>query len=349
MTDTPASKLKVDENFVAGVDAGGTKVLIVDTVSSNIHRFDAPKYPNLIAVFEEYFIKTDNRPRKIAIAMAGPRDDETGNVTPTNIDWPVFSPSEAEKHFPGTVFETYHDLAGAAAGALHASSIDLKQLKPGIPAPKGPAISVAISTGVGVCAAVWDARSKRRIFFSGELGHIGFQPYTEAEHRHLKHLFTKFDHPSVELAISGKHGIESWLEHSPELNDAQDLRVAIERADTSGRPAGAVLMEFATEGTGANCAAAKAILKNMGNLVGSVLADFAFAYRATGGIYLTGSVSLGLGEYWAANTDFAKTFVRHGTKDHASWKEPMLSAIPIYLLTDPNITAHGALALAKEA
>ncbi len=280
--------------------------------------------------------------------MAGPRDDDTGDVTPTNVPWPVFSPSEASKRFPGTEFETYHDLAGCAAGALHATSIDLKELKPGKPSPKGPAMSVTISTGVGVCVAIWDVKSKRRIFFSGELGHTGFQPYNEAERRHLAHLFTKFDHPSGELAISGKHGIESWLEHSPEMRYAHDLQLAIERALAADRPAGAVLLEFATEGTGANRDAARSILHNMGTLVGSILADYAFACRSTGGIYLTGSVALGLGEYWAENTDFAKAFVRHGTADHASWKKPMLEAIPIYLITDPNIGASGALALAKE-
>jgi glucokinase len=340
---------EVNDNFVAGIDAGGTKVLIVDSISSNLHRFTAPNYPDLNAVLEEYFQKAKSRPRRVVIAMAGPRDDETGDVRPTNIDWPIFSPSEAARRFPGTEFITMHDLAGAAAGALHVSSINLRELKAGKAKNGGPVIAVAISTGVGVCVAIWDAPTKRRIFFSGEPGHVGFQPYTEAERRHLAHLFTKYDHPSVELAISGKFGVESWLEHSPELKSAPKLKAALDRALADDRPAGAVLLEFATEGASADQDAAHSILNNMGALVGNVLADYALTFRSTGGIYLTGSMALGLSEYWAEHTDFAKAFVRHGTPEHAPWKKELLGDIPIQLLVDPHITAIGALSLAKDS
>jgi glucokinase len=181
------------------------------------------------------------------------------------------------------------------------------------------------------------------------VGHIGFQPYTEPERRHLAHIYKKYDHPSIELAINGKHGVEAWLEHSPELQTAAKLSRALDRARASGRPAGAALLEFAAEGTGADRNAARAILGHMGALVGNVLADFALAYKSTGGVYLTGSVSLGLAEYWAEHTGFAKAFMRHGTADHAPWLEPMLKGIPIYLITNPDIAAAGALALAKES
>jgi glucokinase len=87
----------------------------------------------------------------------------------------------------------------------------------------------------------------------------------------------------------------------------------------------------------------------MGSFVGGFLADFALMYRATGGIYLTGSVSLALSEYWAEQTDFKKAFVRRGSAEHqyAPWLEPMLKAVPIYLMTDPHVATSGALALAS--
>ncbi len=345
---TPANSLAVHSDFVTGMDAGGTKILAVDNRSLTTHRFPSQDYTDMYTVLEAYFTAAQARPRRVVIAMAGPRDDETGDVHPTNLSWPVFSPNEAARRYPGTEFITVHDLAGAAAGALHATSIDLHTLKSGKAVNNGPIITVTISTGVGICTAIWDAKAKRRVLFSGEGGHIGFQPRNEAERRHLAHIHTKHAYPSVELAISGKHGIESWIEHSPELTDAHKLKAALDRAIEAGRPAGAVLLEFATEGSGADRDAAHNVLANIGVLVGNVLADLALAYRSTGGIYLTGSVALGLGEYWAEQTDFTKTFVRHGTPEHAAWLEPMLDAIPIYLITNPEVGAAGALVLAKE-
>ncbi len=348
MSDSPASKLEVNDKFVAGMDAGGTKVSILDTISSNLHRFPAPKYTDMYAVLEDYFKSVQARPRKVVIAIGGLRDDETGDVQVTNVDWPIFSPGEAERRYPGTKFETVHDLAGTAAGAIYASSMNLKQLKVGEAKANGPIIAVTIGTGVGICTVITDPKTKQRIFFSGEGGHIGFQPYNDAEWRHLAHLYKKHDHPSIELAINGKHGMNAWVEHSPELQSAPELKASLDRAVDEDRPIGAVLVEFATEGSGKNMQAAHDILNNMGTLVGNVLADYALAYRSTGGIYLTGSVSLGLAEYWAENTGLVKAFSRRGTPDHASWMEGMLHDVPIYLLTDPHVSAAGAMALAKE-
>lgn len=302
----------------------------------------------MYAVLDAYFEMVGARPTHIVLAMAGARDTETGEVRSTNLSWPPFNPQAASKRYPGTIFETVHDMKGAAAGILQTTAMNLKLLKPGKAATKGTKIAVTISTGVGVCAAIWDEYTKRYIFHSGELGHIGFQPYNETQQRHLQHIFTKYKHTSVELAISGKHGVESWVEHSPEMHDAPELAAAVERTQKANRPIGAVLLEFASEGTGKSRGAAQAILGHMGMLVGSVLADFVLAYMATGGVYLTGSVSLGLAEYWAEHTGFNKAFVRTGTKDHATWLKDVLGNTPIYLVTDPNIGVAGALTLAKQ-
>jgi len=342
------STLPVRKDFIAGVDVGGTKVHIADTLSTTVHRYETVNYSDLYTLLGDYFAKMHAIPDHVTLAIAGPRNAETGEVEHTNLPWPSFNPAEAARRFPGTTFETVHDLTAVAAGILKVEGLNFQQLKSGRPVNHGTKIAVTISTGVGVDAAVWDQRAKQYTFVAGEAGHLGFQPYNEAQERHLKHLFTKYKHPSIELAISGKHGVESWIEHSPEMHEATELAEAIERAKIADQPVGAVLLAFATEGSGKSQEAAKTILGHMGALVGNVLADIALAYLATGGVYLTGSVSLGLAEYWAAQTDFNKAFVRSGTKEHAAWLEDVLSSMPIYLITDPNIGATGALALAED-
>jgi glucokinase len=159
-------------------------------------------------------------------------------------------------------------------------------------------------------------------------------------------LFTKYEHPSIELAISGKHGVENWVDHLLDELNSPELVSAIIRAREADRPVGAVLLEFATEGSGASKAGAHKILNELGSLAGNILADFALTYKATGGVYLTGSMSLALSDYLVQNTGFINSFLRRGSKDHASWLEDMLKSTPIYLITDPDVAAVGALELA---
>lgn len=340
--------IKTVTGFVAGVDVGGTKTEIADNRGSGLHRYVTADFPDLYAVLDDYFGKAGVRPERIAVAMAGPRNAETGEVKPTNFAWPAFDPNEAEERYPGTSFDTMQDMDAVMAGIVYDSGAIIKQLKSGRAVPKGTKVAVTISTGVNTCVAAWDRRSKRYVFITGEAGQVGFQPYNEAQERHLKYIFSQYEHPSVELALSGMFGIETWIEHTPEMRGARELADAVARAREAGRPVGAVLLAFATEGLGPSRAAAQMILGDMGALVGNVLADYALGSLATGGLYLTGSVSLGLAEYWAENTDMITAFVRTGTSDHAPWLEETLRDLPIYLVTSPNIAVEGALALAKE-
>lgn len=86
----------------------------------------------------------------------------------------------------------------------------------------------------------------------------------------------------------------------------------------------------------------RAILDQLGSMLGSAIRDLAVTFVASGGIYLTGSVALALGEYLAAETNMLMRFVHHGAA-HDSWIEK----IPVYLVTDPHVAAKGALSLAK--
>ena len=340
---TSANRWPVNKNLIVGMDAGGTKVHIADTLKAAIRRYDTAKYANLDEILQEYFQTMQARPARIMVGMAGPRDDETGEIKFTNLDWPAFNPREAGEHY-GIIVDTANDMVVTMAGVLQETGIDLLTLKPGIPTRTGAKLVVTLSTGIGTAAAVWDNHSKRYVIAAGEGGHIGFQSKNEREHAYAAHLHQKYPHASIELALSGKHGVDNIVEHMLEATKTPHLADAIERARQADRPVGAVLLEFATEGTGADRHTAQDILKTLGDILGSALRDLAVVTRATGGIYLTGSMALGLSEYFAAQTDFCKRFVRDGAV-HDAW----LEKLPIYLVSDPNIAVRGALALAKDS
>ena len=338
-----AGELSVNPDLCVGFDVGGTKIHVLCSDSDQVRRYNTGDFASMDAVLTAYFEELGHLPVSVALAMAGPRDDETGAVKLTNGTWPAFDPLAAGKRYPGTTFETINDMVGTAAGALAENGIDLTELKPGTPAAHGTKLVVAVSTGMGAAAAVWDAHSKRYIFAASEGGHIGIQPENDEEAAYLRHLQTKHVHVSAELALSGKGGIDSLIDHSLATQPAEGLAAAVQRAREAGRPVGAVLLEFATEGEGQDQAMAHKILSQLGSMLGSAIRDLAVAFKATGGIYLTGSVILALGDYLASDTDFLQRFVHPGAT-HDSW----ISKIPLYLVDDPNVAVKGALQIARD-
>jgi glucokinase len=336
------NQLPIQEDLFVGFDVGGTKTEVADTDSTEILRYPTADYANMDEVLEEYVQAKGVRPAKIFVGWAGPRDADTGEVTLTNCDWPNFKPDEAAEKY-GIKFETALDMVTIAEGVLREPDMELVQLKSGAPARTGTKLVVALSTGVGTSAAVWDKRSGRYVVMDGLGGHAGFQPKTDDEQQYLGHLLGKHAHASAERALSGKHGIDNLIEHYLNGKRAPRLVAAIEAAGEAESPVGAVLLEFATQDDGIDQEAAEATLQSMGALVGSVLRDWAVTYHATGGVYLTGSVSLALGEYLAQRTKMNDRFTEPGPE-----KDTWLEKVPISLVKDPHVAVVGALALAKE-
>lgn len=336
-----AQSLPLRADLVAGIDVGGTKVHIMDTFGTGVHRYNTADFASLDAVLEDYYAAIAARPARIAIGIAGPRDDDTGAIALTNSSWPAFEPAAAAVKY-GIRFATMNDMVATTAGILASSSIDLSTLKPGTPKVTGCKLVVALSTGIGVAAAVWDEPSQRYVIIPSEGGHIGFQPKDEEEAHYLRYLHDKHPHASAELALSGKHGIDNIIDHTLDSLPTQDLPQAIARARAASRPLGAVLLEYATAGTGVDQRAAHTFLNRLGSMLGSVLRDLAMTFKSTGGIYLTGSVAQALGEYWAERTAMNDRFV-HEKAIHADW----LQHIPIQLVSDSLVAVKGALELAQ--
>jgi glucokinase len=333
--------------IVIGLDIGGTKIHALNTTSFEVGRYPTDSYDSLDAFLASYLAKLDIVPSAIAVAMAGPRNDNDGSIKMTNSQWPTFYPAEFRRMHPQTSAVTANDMVATIAGVISGDDVSLVQLKPGVSSQTGTKIVVTISTGVGVAAAVWNEQAGEYTFMQAEGGHMGFQPRDEMQSGFLDYLRKIYKHPSVELAISGKRGIDNLVDYLLPKVNAPQLSHAIDDARSKNIPTGAVLLQFANADDNEDRAAARQILDSLGSLVGNVLADFALAYKATGGIYLTGSVSVALAEYWANNTKMNADFIRSGTEDYAIWLDAMLGDVPIYLITDNDIAVKGALELAK--
>lgn len=339
--------LPTDPKLYTGIDIGGTKIHIADSSQPTVHHYRTADFRSPLDLLEKYFAMIGRRSARMALAMAGPRNDTTGDIQLTNGSWPAFRLDEAQKQYPGTTFYTANDMLGAAAGVLGASSMDLRQLKPGAPTATGTKIVVTISTGLAPAAAILDGASGRHVLLATEGGHIGLQPKNSEEMAYLQYLQQKHPethgHISAERALAGKYGIDSLADFLLAQHPAPALAAAIASARKRSQATGTVLRAYATEGKGKDRQVAAAILAQLGAMLGSVLHDFALCYKATGGIYLIGSVSTGLAAYFAENTAFCERTVNPGAA-HDSW----LARIPLYLVTDPHIGAKGALRLAEQ-
>ena len=344
--------LAVIEDFFTGIDVGASKIDIADTLSPTVRRFRTATYGSTEEVLD-YYIQTEQVvPKAIVIGMPGARDDETGVVTPTNneeIQWPAFDPQVASDRY-GTKIATKNDMEVAAAGVLEETAEDWEQIKPGEVAETGTKLIGTHSSGIGTSAAIWDRRSERFVIMPAEGGHIGWQPKNEWEIGYLRDLNRHYPHASAESSLSGLHGIDNLVSYifsqaDGSVSYANALGEAIVEDRRAGSPVGATLLEFATKGDDdANQDTAQTILRHFGEMTGSALRDLAVATKATGGVYMTGSVALGMYEYLAENTKFSQRFVREGAP-HAKW----LEKVPISLIIDPHVAAIGALALARDA
>lgn len=343
MHSTLTTKL-ASHDFITGMDIGGSKIHIADTLSTTTWRHATNDFPDIYALFDRYFAKMGKKPRVIVVAMAGPRDDDTGQIKLTNSKWPAFDPHEAQERHPETTFITINDMGATMAGVLEESSMNLQTLKAGAPTRTGTKLTITISTGIGVGAAAWDEYAKRYIILASEAGHAGFQPQSMEEAGYIEYLHRKHAHASFELAVAGKYGLDNLVNYYLERMPSPELAAAIERARQASRPTGGVLLEFASQGKGKTQEIAHSILDYLGAIIGDTLADLAISYKAGGGIYLTGSVSLALGEYLARNTQMLARFSRPRSV-HSQW----VDKIPLYLLTSPDIAVVGTLLLAKRA
>lgn len=339
------AQLSVRSGYYLGVDVGGTKIATLSSLSDSVQTTPTAEHASVQDVLDPMFEDIGALPVSMCIDMAGPRDDETGEISPTNADWAIFDPLEAAERYPGTSISTANDMHATVAGVLSEPPEALHELKAGSPKSKGNKLVVALSTGLGVGAAIWDDRANGFTYMAGEGGHASFQPRTETEADYLTYLQQENPHVSAELALAGKYGIANFLNFSlGEAAQAGALAGAIEAAVLSDSPVGEVLLNFAqgADVPGYDADLARRILDQYAAMVGAHLRSYAMTFKATGGIFLTGSVAIGLAEYLASLKPFTDRFISEGAV-HAG----MAAKIPIYLVTDTDVAVKGALALAK--
>jgi glucokinase len=326
-------------------DVGGTKTLLaiaevgetqgpasvpsIDLRESR--RFDSRQYPGLGAICRAYAEELGRPlPPYAGFGVAGPVSG--GRSHTTNLPW-VLDERELAAAIGVRRVRLVNDFHALALALSSVKEKDLVTLNEGVHDPVGPRALIGAGTGLGEAISIVDCEGRREVLAT-EGGHTSFAPGNELEIEVLRFLLRRHDHVSWERVLSG--------------DGLVNLAEAI--ADSSGAPlpeevADAVLYRRAdapsaiTDASRAGDPVCRRAVETFCGLYGAEAGNLALKCLATGGIYVAGGIAPKLLPE-LRDGRFRAAFLAKGRM------RPLLEAMPVQVVLDPNTTVLGAAALA---
>lgn len=258
-------------------------------------------------------------PRFAVIAAAGPI--ENGRVEFTNNTAWSFSESGLAEAGGFERVSLINDFTGQALSIEHLADGDVHAI--GTLTDRSISGNAAIlgpGTGFGAGVRVFDGRS--RSILIAEPGHCGISPGDELEIEVVRRLMARFGRVSVERILSGP-GL---------LNLYQAL------ADINGETAETLEPKQITEKALAGDPACRRALDRFCAILGSVAGDFALAYGAKAGVYVSGGIAPEIIDVIAAS-DFRRRFEAKGRMS------PYVADIPTFIVLQSQSALIGAASL----
>jgi glucokinase len=322
------------KRILAG-DIGGTKTLLqtIDMSGSakdaiNIvaeHRFDSQAYDSFDAVVEEFLHqswadKGQYGIQAACIGVAGPVKGPLAKVT--NLPWELNSDALARK-FGIAKVRLINDFQAVGYGIEMLDENDIHCLQEGEPQRHATRAVIGAGTGLGHGILIW--RQDRYEVYSSEGGHASFAPTDDAQIELLQYLRAKYPNVSYELVCSGPglENIYDFFRHKnrmasePAMDAADITHMALEKKDPLAQQA----------------------LQMFVKIYGSQSGNLALTCLATGGVYVAGGIAPKILPALMQG-DFIKAF------NDKSKMHDLLKAIPVYIVTNPNVGLLGTLAVA---
>lgn len=264
------------------------------------------------------------RPAAGVLAVAAPVLGD--RVSLTNRDWEFSVAALRERlRLPG--LRVVNDLAAIAAGAVGSPEVGaadgegFEEIQPGTAEPGTPRAFLGVGTGLGVSLAVPCAGRWHVVPTEG--GHRDLAASSPAEWSLVEALARRHGHASAEIALSGSGLLELYraLAEIESCEAAAGSPAEVDALARAGDPLASRTFEV------------------FSGWLGAFAGDLALTAGARGGVYLAGGVPPRLG----------------GLLDRAALRErfcgkgrfrPYLEAIPVRLVTHPEIALLGCRELA---
>jgi glucokinase len=326
-------------------DIGGTKSLLaiaeVSESASGIlrirlletRRYDSRQYPGLAAIALQFARDTGRTlPPFGGFGVAGPVKD--GRSHTTNLPW-VLDERDLCRVLDLRSVRLANDFHALALGLPAVDPKDLATLNEGTSDPLGPWALIGAGTGLGEALSVLGASRVREVLAT-EGGHTDFAPRNELEIAVLRFLQQRYpDHVSYERILSGE-GLVSLAEAIAHVTSTPLSTPVAEAIRDDRADAPAAVTDAATTDP-----ACRRAVETFCSIYGAEAGNLALKSLATGGVFVAGGIGPRILGY-LQDGRFREAFLSKGRM------RPLLEAMPVRVVLDPDATVLGAAALAAQ-
>jgi len=312
-------------------DIGGTKTNLAyfRLTDRKIRPDGVASYPSrdfgsLEEVVEKFRASHPAEITAAAFGVAGPVVD--GRTEATNLSWIVDSRSVARQLGLQQV-GLINDLQATAYGILQLNDEDKLVLNKGVPDKGGTIGIIAVGTGLGQCALLWDGRQYRAMASEG--GHSDFAPRNELEIEILRFMKRDLARVSYERVLSGPglRNLYRFFRSKAGYPEPEWLTKAMAENDPS-----ATISDAALQGKDNACAQA---LETFVALYGAETGNIALKFLATGGVFVGGGIAPKIITKLSEGP-FLQAFLDKGRYS------PLLSKMPVSVVLNDKTALFGA-------
>lgn len=315
-------------------DIGGTKtllqlrnadgeVLVGQRFASN----DFASFDTLLASFLNG-LPADYLPVASAcLAVAGPVSGRTASVT--NLPWQIDADALC-RSLPFQQVQLVNDFAAVGEGIACLTEADLLVLQAGQPDLSMPRAVIGAGTGLG--QAYMTPQSDGWQVWATEGGHTDFAPTDALQQQLLDFLLQQYVHVSYERLVSGM-GLVNIYQFLSDLQQTDAWQALATVADKAAQ-----ISELARQGE----PVAQQTMQLFIAIYGAQAGNLALTVMPRGGLYLSGGIaSKNLPMF--EDGRFMQAFLAKGRM------QPLLAAIPVYLIRNSDTGLRGAALLAQKA
>lgn len=274
---------------------------------------------------EESLRHTGARASRACFGIAGPVSGRKAKTT--NLPWSIDA-DVLESSLGIERVRLINDFQSVGYGVEALQSQDIVTLQHGSEEPHGTRVIIGAGTGLGQGFLIW--RDDHYEVVASEGGHADFAPTDDEQIKLLEYLRARYRWATWERVVSGR-GLVNIFEFLVETNVAQlsgPLQEAMRQEDRA-----AVISRFGM--TGEDPTAVKA-LHMFVSLYGAQAGNLALTALATGGVFVAGGIASKIIDKLTDGT-FMRAF-----HDKEERMQPLLNAIPVRVIVNPNVGLLGS-------
>jgi len=297
------------------------------------------EYDSLQAIIEEFIKTTQGKrvPVVAALAVAGPVFEDRCPFT--NGKWKqvtLVDGRELERELGIKRVRLLNDFVANGYGLTFVRPDETVVLQQGTGGREnGPIVVVGAGTGFGQVNLTHDGKDYHA--FESEGGHTDFAPQSEEQDGLLRFLRAQFGHVSVERVLSGQ-GLKNVYDYLASVEPHKVSDEAKSRMAKEDPPK--VVAEMGSKGSDELCQHA---LRMFVEIYGAEAGNKALSFLPYGGLFLAGGIAPKVLSTILTDDLFMRSFRNKGRLS------PVLDAIPVTIVTEPELGLLGAKAIALRA